>query len=238
MKYKQSLSVVIPAYNEEMNIEKAMERALTTLEKLFETFEILVINDCSTDRTGEIADGLAAADERIRVLHNEVNLRQGASLLKGFAKTRYELVTHDAMDYPFDLADMDKLMVHAQDSDVIAACRTERAGYSPYRHFLSHGNLLLLHTLFELKLPDYNFVQVYKRPVLDAVLNDVMARSTGFVTPELMIRAHRSGFKVTAVPIQYLPREAGVARSGQFKVIEATARDMFRFWWATRVSGR
>lgn len=234
MKYKQSLSVVIPAYNEELNIEKAMQRALSTLDRLFETFEVIVVNDCSTDKTREIAERIAASDERIRVIHNEVNLRQGASLLKGFTFARYELVTHDAMDYPFDLADMDKLMPYVEANDVVVACREERPGYSPYRHFLSHANLFLLHLFFELKLPDYNFIQVYKKSVLEAVQGDVRARSTGFVTPELVIRAHRKGFKVVAVPIKYLPREAGVARSGAIKVIVATMRDLLAFWWSGR----
>lgn len=231
MKYKQSLSVVIPAYNEELNIEKAMQRALTELDRLFETFEIIVVNDASTDGTAALADRLAAADARIRVIHNEVNLRQGASLLKAFAQARYELVTHDAMDYPFDLADMDKLMPFVDDFDVVVACREERPGYSPYRHFLSHANLFLLHLFFELKLPDYNFIQVYKKSVLDSVLCRVKARSTGFVTPELVIRAHRQGFKVKPVNIKYLPREAGVARSGAIKVIVATMRDLLSFWF-------
>lgn len=229
MKYKQSLSVVIPAYNEELNIERAMNRALQTLDRLFEKFEIIIVNDNSSDRTAEIADSLAAGDKRIRVLHNQVNLRQGASLLKGFAEARYELVIHDAMDYPFDLEDLVKLMPYIEGNDIVVACREQRAGYSLYRHFLSHANILLLHLFFELKLPDYNFVQLYKKQVLERV--QVRARSTGFVTPELVIRAHRMGFKVASVPIQYLPREAGVAHSGAIKVIAATLRDLLSFWW-------
>jgi small basic protein len=94
--------------------------------------------------------------------------------------------------------------------------------------------LFLLHLFFELKLPDYNFIQVYKKSVLEAVQGDVRARSTGFVTPELVIRAHRKGFQVVAVPIKYLPREAGVARSGAVKVIVATMRDLLAFWWSGR----
>lgn len=231
MKYKESLSVVIPAYNEEMNIARAMEQAIASLENLFEDFEIIIVNDASTDGTAAIAESLALKDPRIKVIHNAVNLRQGASLLRGFEQAGKELVIHDAMDYPFDLADLDKLMPYVEKNDVVVACRQKRAGYSPYRHLLSSVNLLLLHLCFELKLPDYNFVQLYKRRVLQEI--QVRARSTGFVTPELILRAHRRGFKIAAVPIEYLPREAGVARSGDIKVILATLGDLFSFYWET-----
>lgn len=223
------ISVIFPAYNEEINIVQAMEKALAAMRELGREFEIIIVDDCSRDATGLIADELAAAHPEIRVLHNERNLGSGGSVVRGFQQARYELVTHDAMDYPFDLRDLPKLLQHCGEADIIAAARTSRPSYSGYRRLMSAVHKSLLHLLFPLKLSDYNFVQLYPRSVWEAIR--VEARSTGFLTPEAMIRAYDMGYRVKEVPIEYHPRVAGEATSGNPKVILHTLRDMFTFWW-------
>jgi len=228
---KPSISVVFPAYNEEENIRPTMARALASLSRQFETFEIIIVDDGSTDSTGAIAEQLARDDSRIRVIHNERNMKLGATLLKGLGAVRYELITYDAMDYPFDLDDLAQMVPLLSVNDVVVGVRKQRAGYTAFRKFISHVNLALLRLLFDLKLRDYNFVQVYKRSVLQAI--PVAARSTGFVQPEMLIRAHRCGFKIVEVDIKYLAREAGVARSGHPAAIIASVRDLMLFWLRT-----
>lgn len=236
MRQVPSISVVFAAYNEELSIESTICRAVAALEKLFDDFEIIIVDDKSTDSTGDIADKLAANDGRIRVLHNEVNMGQGTSLLKGFARARCDLITHNAIDYPFDLEDLKLILPLLDSNDIVVATRTERPGYTLYRRFLSWANLILLNTLFDLKLRDYNFVQVYKRPVIEAVR--VTARSTGFVTPELLIRSHCLGFKIAEVELKYLPREIGIARSGNLKVVVASFKDLLSFWFNLKILRR
>lgn len=223
------ISVVFAAYNEEVNIVPTIEKALDAMRELGRDFEILIVDDRSKDSTGSLADDLAATNQEIRVLHNERNMGQGASLVRGFQQARHELVIHNAMDYPFDLRDLPKLLECCGEADVIAAARTSRAGYSPYRVLTSVVHKHLLHLLFPLKLSDYNFVQLYPRSVWEAVR--VEARSTAFLTPEAMIRAHDMGYRVKEVEIEYHPRLAGEATSGKPKVIVHTLRDLFAFWW-------
>jgi dolichol-phosphate mannosyltransferase len=223
------VSVIFAAYNEEMNITATMAKALDAMRGMDRDFEIIIVDDKSKDATGQIADQLAAANPEIRVLHNEVNMGQGASLVRGFQQARFELVTHNAMDYPFDLCDLPKMLQYCGEADIISASRTARPGYSAYRMLTSAVHKLLLHTLFPLKLNDYNFVQIYPRSVWEAIR--VEARSTAFLTPEAMIRAHDMGYRVKEVEIEYHPRLAGEATSGKPKVIIHTLRDMFSFWW-------
>lgn len=223
-----NISVVIPAFNEEQNIRTAMQRALEALRPRFEAFEILVINDCSRDATGVIADELAARHPEIRVIHNERNLGAGHCVWLGFRNARYELVTHNAMDYPFDLCDLDLLLPVLRDADVVVAARKQRAGYSSYRKLTSHVNLALLHLLFNLRLNDYNFTQLYRKRVLDTV--KTQTRSTAFITPETLIRAYDMGFRIKEVEVNYHARTAGVATSGHPKVILRSVRDMLKFW--------
>jgi glycosyltransferase involved in cell wall biosynthesis len=224
-----SISVIFPCYNEEKNIEATIARSLEALRDQFEAFEIILIDDTSKDRTPEICDMLAAAHPEIRVLHNPVNLGQGASIVKGFREARYNLVLHNAMDYPFDLADLKLMVPLLQEADIIVAARRSRAGYSPYRVLTSVVHKKLLHLLFPLHLTDYNFVQLYPRSVWENV--KVEARSTAFLTPEALIRAYDMGYRIKQVDIDYHPRTAGVATSGKPKVIIASLRDMFHFWF-------
>ncbi len=222
------ITVIFPAFNEEENIRPAMQRALDSLRPRFNRFEILIIDDASRDGTPKIADELAAAHPEIRVIHNKRNLGAGHSVWVGFRNASCDLVIHNAMDYPFDLEDLDNMIPLLARADIVVAIRKERAGYTAYRKLTSKVNLALLNMLFGLKLRDYNFTQLYRKQVLDAV--ETTTRSTAFLTPETIIRAHDMGFRVAAVDIEYYPRVAGVATSGKPKVILQSMRDMFRFW--------
>jgi glycosyltransferase involved in cell wall biosynthesis len=178
------LSVIYPAYSEEENIRPTIARSLAALRPRCEAFEILIIDDRGQDATGAIADELAAAHPEISVVHNERNLGQGESLLKGFRLARHEWVLHNAMDYPFDLEDLDEMIPLLGAADVVVAARRSRPEYSPYRRLLSWGNRSLLRLLFGLDLNDYNFVQLYRKGALGAIMPD--GRSTGFVTSEML----------------------------------------------------
>jgi dolichol-phosphate mannosyltransferase len=222
------ISVVFTAFNEAHSIQSVADRALESLREQFETFEVILVDDASTDGTGALCDQIASAHPEIRVLHNEKNMGQGASLVRGFQHARYELVTFDAVDYPFDLRDLAIMIPLLKEADIIVAARTERAGYTPYRVLTSVVNRFLLHLLFPLRLRDYNFVQLYPRAVWHEV--GAEARSTAFLTPETLIRAHDLGYRIKEVEIEYHARTKGVATSGKPKVIISSLRDMGHFW--------
>jgi len=230
------LSVIFPAYNEEENIRATMERALAALRPLFERFEIIIVNDASRDRTGQIADELARQHPEIRVVHHPRNLGQGASILTGFHQARHDLVLHNAMDYPFDLQDLARMLPLLDRADIVVAVRDRRAGYTLTRKFMSVVNLMLLCMLFGLKLRDYNFVQLYRKHVWNSIR--VESRSTVFLTPEALIRAHDMGFRIVEVTIPYHAREKGAATSGNFRVVSRSLRDMLGFWWKRSIAGR
>jgi glycosyltransferase involved in cell wall biosynthesis len=223
------ISVIFPCYNEELVLEETIIRALGSLREQFNAFEVILVNDASRDTTPALCDRLAAAHSEIRVLHNPRNIGQGASIVRGFREARYPLVLHNGVDYPFDLADLRIMMPLLSEADIVVAARRARPGYSPYRIIASFVHRTLLHLLFPLKLSDYNFVQLYPRSVWEDI--NVEARSTAFLTPEALIRAHDMGYRVREVEIEYHARTAGVATAGRPKVIIASLRDMLRFWW-------
>lgn len=222
------ISVVIPAYNEEENIRSTVERCVGSLRAQCDRFEIIIVDDKSTDNTGRIADELSEQHPEVTVIHNERNLRQGASLVRGFEQARLSWVTHNAMDYPFDLNDLVHVLPLMERADVVVGTRRHRPDSSLYRRLLSAVNLLLLRNCFGLRLRDYNFVQVYKRKVLENLALE--ETSTGFLAPSMLFQAHRLGYRLEEIVLDYQPRERGKAKSGHPRVLLETLRDMLRYW--------
>jgi glycosyltransferase involved in cell wall biosynthesis len=221
-----SLSVVIPAYNEESLIDAAIRRSIPALTRVVDTFEIVLIDDCSTDATPRLVDELAAEFPEVHAIHNSVNLRQGGSLRLGFARARYDLVMHNAVDCPFEFDDLPTLLRHFPAADVVVAKRRSYPGVRAGRELMSTANRTLIRTLFGVNVTDYNFIQVYKRAVLErqACISD----ATLFLTVERIVRAHHAGLRVVEVETEYHPRRAGTSTSGTLRNIVASLRDMAR----------
>lgn len=223
-----SLSLLMPGYNEEANIDEAIRRCLRVLPELVPRHEVIIIDDGSTDRTPELADALARESPAVRVIHNPVNLSVGLSLLIGIKAATCDLVLHNAMDYPFDLTDLDKVLPLFPENDVVIIVRTNRAAHPFYRKITSLVNYWLLRLLFGAPFHDMNFVQVYKKEVLRSVR--VKAKSPAFVTPELLMRARDQGFKIAEVRAPFHRRHKGKASFGKPRDILWTLGDMVGFW--------
>ena len=229
------ISVVYAAYNEEENLRDTIQRSIEALRPRFQRFEILLVNDCSKDATPAIADELAAQYPELTVLHNPQSLGFTGSLLKAFRHVRYAWVVYNAVDYPFDLCDLDKMIPLLDNADIVVAARTGRPGYTTYRLMLSHANILLLHFFFNLRLRDYNFIQIFPASFLRQV--EVVSRSAGFVPPEMMFRANDMGMRIVEVPITYHPRLKGKATAGNIKIVVRSLKELLGFWWL-RVRGK
>jgi glycosyltransferase involved in cell wall biosynthesis len=223
-----SLSVILPVYNEAALVDRALRRSVSSLRQMVGSFEILLINDCSTDDTGAVADAVAREFPEVRVIHNPRNLRQGGSLRMAFPLARHDLVTHNAIDYPFDFDDLPKVLGQFPDADVVVVTRRSYPGVTPMRRFVSWSNRALIRTLFGLRISDYNFVQVFKRQFL---MNDEsFSAGTAFITVERILRAHHAGARVVAVEAEYHRRPSGVSTSGNWRTVRDSLRDVVRLW--------
>ena len=233
-----NISVVYAAYNEEANLRETLDRSIAAMRAIRERhggeFELLVINDCSRDNTGKMLDETGAVYPELRVLHNPRNLGQGGTLVRAFGEAKFDWVIHNAMDYPFDLNDLERMLPLTADADIVVAARDGWAGYSRYRKVLSHGNRFLLRTLFGLSLNDYNFTQLYRREVL--ARSRFQSTSTGFLTPSLLIEANDNGYRIREVEVAYHPRLQGVATAGNPKVVLKSLGNMLKFWWRRRTT--
>ncbi|MCU0611649.1 MAG: glycosyltransferase family 2 protein [Candidatus Eisenbacteria bacterium] len=181
-----TLSVVLPAYNEEGNIEVAISAALEALSSCVRDLEVIVVNDCSLDRTGELAASYAHRDSRVRVVSNPHNLGLGGSMRAGFEASRGSLVFYTDSDLPIDMHDVPRALPLLARYDFVAGYRLNRdEGFR--RAFYSWAYNRLVRVLFHLPVRDVNFsFKLIKRSVLERV----ELRSLGsFIDAELLAEA-------------------------------------------------
>lgn len=226
------LSIVLPAYNEGKAIGEAIDRYLTALRHLGYGFEIIVINDGSSDNTLMAAQEIAKNNTQVRVYSNDKNLGVVKTVLRGFSLARGEVVMHNGADLPFDPADtagvMQKIYAGA---DVVVVERSNRAAYGIIRKLLSWGNVALIKVLFRSPFCDHNFVQAYRCRVLKAI--QVETRGVSTLPPELILKAHTLGFVVERVSANYEPRRSGKS-SITLSQIVYTVAELLRLYLVIR----
>ena len=227
----ESLTIFFPAWNEEETIERAVDAAFDAGDGLvasgeIEWFEVLIIDDASTDRTPEIADKLAADNERVRVVHHPVNRKLGGSLRTGFTEARGELVLYTDADLPFDMAEAAKAvrLLRIYDADIVSAFRFDRTGEGPRRLIYSYVYNHLVQLTFGLRLRDMNFAfKLVRRRVLEHV--DLQSEGS-FIDVELLARAQKMGFSIIQFGVDYFPRTRGISTLSSNAVILTILREM------------
>lgn len=228
MKYKE-ISLVMPVFNEQELLEETIKIFSRDLSYLVERYQIIIVNDGSTDKTGQIADKLVKTSEHIEVIHNPKNLGSGRSLLIGFKKARYDLVLTNFVDRPFDLKELGDIFPLFDDGrvDFVVVTRQDRSANSFYRKITSLVNYWLIKVLFNVKVGDFQFVQIYKK----VILNDINIDATRtFVPPELIIKALIRGYRMKEFRTKFYPRTKGKSKCGRPRVILKTLHDLLRFW--------
>jgi glycosyltransferase involved in cell wall biosynthesis len=224
-----NISLVIPAYNEEESIERAIKTSSDLLASIALDYEIIIVNDASSDHTGQIVDKYAQANPKIKLIHNTNNLGSGRSLFIGLKKARFDLLLTNFADLPFDIKELPNILtvLEKKGVDFVVITRMDRKANSLYRKATSLINCWLIRMFFNSNISDFQFVQIYKKNVIDEIT--VSSRGT-FVAPEIIIRALDKGFKMEEYPAVFYPRIAGSAKCGKPKVILQTLFEMIRFW--------
>ena len=141
-----SLTIFYPMWNEEESMARAVAAAFEAADDLVAegeigSYDVLIIDDASTDATGAIADAMAADDPRISVVHHPVNRGLGGSLRSGFAHATGELVLYTDADLPFDMAEVAKAirLLRIYDADIVSAYRFDRTGEGARRLLYSYA---------------------------------------------------------------------------------------------------
>ena len=232
-----SISVFFPCYNEQDNVARTVENALVVLRKLNADFEIIIVDDGSSDETARIADGLAARQSAVKVVHHPTNLGYGAALRSGFAAARHDLVTFTDGDRQFRIADIGLLIerLAAPDApDVVVGFRIKRA--DPFvRTLYARAYRLANRIFFGLRVRDVDCAaKLFRRVALEGIR---VESGGAFFSAEMIIKLRTAGRSIVEVGVPHHPRTAGSATGARPQVILRAVRD---FWllrlrmWADR----
>lgn len=219
----ESLTLILPAFNEEGSIEKAVRRASTALGKYCSEFEIIVVNDGSSDGTAAILEELRRDCPTLRVVHHPYNLGYGAALCSGIYSARCRHISFMDSDLQFDPEEIHGLLRWADDYDIVAGYRVDRA--DPWFRKLNAwawNNLVTLVLGIKVRDIDCAF-KVFRREVFDAIkLESVGA----MVNTEIFARAKTFGFTVREIPVKHFPREHGEQTGADLAVILKAFREL------------
>jgi glycosyltransferase involved in cell wall biosynthesis len=228
----EKLTIFFPMWNEEAYIERALSAGRELCEELtrmgeIETYELLIIDDASTDSTPELADKYAAEDPRVRVVHHPVNRKLGGSMKTGFANATGDLVLYTDADLPFDMLEVRKAvrLMRYYEADIVSAYRFDRTGEGYVRTVYSAFYNGLVRVLFGVKMRDINFAFKLCR---GSLFREIELKSEGsFIDAELVIRARKTGKSVIQFGVDYFPRTRGISTLSSPAVIRKILREMF-----------
>ncbi len=225
MARRYRLSIVLPAYNEEANIATAIQRVRSVASRLCSSYEIIVVDDGSTDSTGTIVEAIATTDRKVRLIRQDRNVGYGEALRAGFLAARLDLVFFTDADLQFDLEELEAFLPWIDRVHVVAGYRLKRQD-SRMRRFNAKLWNFLVRGLFYVPVRDIDCAfKLFRRSVLQHIdLESVGA----MVNTELMVRIARAGFSVVELGVTHYPRTAGKARGANLRVIFTAIREVRR----------
>lgn len=256
--FDRSVSLLCWAYNEEECIREFLLRIYALLKATVTTFEIVLIDDCSTDRTNEIVRDLKQTIPQISLYKNETNRNVGYSYHRAIREAKMEYLFCQTVDWSYDITLLRTFLELLKTNDVVAGVRrapvSQRSGISKLiaticllfgRHmtrrsdtigkaFVSICNYVTIRVLFRLPLSDYQNIVFYKTKFAQAL---EMEAESSFANPELLLKSYWSGARIKEVPISFIPRTKGEAKGTKLKSILKSVRDVLRYWFKWVILG-
>jgi len=229
-----SITLFFPMYNELESVEAITRKALCVLSALTDDFEILIVDDGSSDGSEQLADTLATADPHIRVVHHVENKGYGQALRTGFTQATKDIVAYTDCDEPADLWLLHEAILYliVGHDMVIGYRRHRREGW---RRFLySKGYNTLVRVLFGVQARDINFsFKLIRREVLRRLH---LEAGSVFIDGELLAEAAHHQLRIYQIPVQYLPRRHGVSHFNSLRAALYTLQEIGIYWQRCHLS--
>jgi len=220
-----SLTIAIPAYNEEENLEWVLRDILSEAPKQLSDFEIVIVNDGSTDNTGKIADNFAKKNKKIKVVHKK-NGGYGEAMLRGIKEAKKEFVAYMPADGQFLVKDMLNCFPLMDSSDLVLGYRGKRKDYNLYRLILSHGYLFILKVLFGISYKDVNWLNIWR----SKEIKSLKTRSRGvFLLAEIILKFKKKGLRISEAKSFYRVRRGGEVKNAKLRIAVQTLIDLLSF---------
>ena len=223
---KHSLSVIMPAHNEEAAIAGTVHGVVNTLKAWVPDFEVIVVNDGSKDRTRSIVEEIAASDQHVGLINHTVNQGYGAALVSGFEAITKDLVFFMDSDGQFDIADLERFFAFIDEYDAVLGYRIDRQD-TWVRKLNAWGWKMLVRLVFGLRVGDIDcafklypgkFFHEHRLETRGAMIN-----------AEILYKFTRAGYTYTQLGVRHLPRRGGRATGAKPAVIARAFREMFTY---------
>jgi glycosyltransferase involved in cell wall biosynthesis len=219
------VSIVLPCYNEAPNVADAVRAATGAAEAHAADFEVIVIDDGSTDGTAQIAARLADADRRVRLVVHPSNRGYGGAVRSGLRAARMPWVLLTDADLQFDLRELEAFVPLAKDADLIAGWRIARQD-PPHRRLNAAAWNWLMHKRFNVPVRDIDCAfKLVRRDLLEEI---PLTSSGAMISTELLVRAVAAGAIVQEVGVHHLPRAAGEQSGASPRVVIKAFRELMR----------
>jgi len=225
---RPSLSLVVPMFNEQENVEHALAWAADALRRHAPDYELIVVDDASTDRSAELVERAAAADPHVRLVRNAANRGLGGSLRAGFAAATRDLVMYMDADTPFDPDEIGRAVraLELTRADMVAGYRHDRTIEGSRRALYSYCYNFIIGLFFGWPHRDINFsFKLMRRRMLDAI--ELRAEGS-LIDAELVVKAKNLGFVIQQIGLDYFPRSRGRSTLSSPRVIAAMLRELVR----------
>ena len=222
------LSIFFPFWNEEQNLENVVNKAIPVANKIAKNWEILMIDDGSSDKTLQIAKKLSKKDARLKTISHQSNRGYGAALKSGFANARYDFIIFNDGDGQFDFSEAPKFIKKIENSDIVIGFRKKRLD-NPFRHILM--NLLKIWDFiffrFNFKDIDCGF-KLFKKEAIDKI--EPLNSEGAMITTEILAKAKKAKLRIAEVEVNHYPRIYGDQSGGNLRVIIRAIKESLLLW--------
>ncbi len=229
---RHSLSVVLPAFNEEQSIRAILAEVVSALNSWGADYEVIVVNDGSHDHTGEVLAAFAAHDARVRLVTHHTNRGYGAALTSGFAAAVNDLTFFMDSDGQFTITDLPRLLVQIESVDAALGYRLHRQD-SWLRSLNALGWKALVSLALGVRVRDLDCA--YKLFRTDFLHTYPPTTGGALINAELLYTLHRTGATYREVAVRHLPRNGGRATGASPRVILRALHDLISYTWRQRL---
>ena len=221
-----SLSFVLPMYNESENIQETIETISKLAEELTSDYEIVIVDDASTDNSAEIVQEISKNNNSINFFRLYKNTKFGGAFAKGFKSAKKDVIVYMDSDLPVGIEDIKASIPLALKNDIVTGYSKVKKGDTVNRKIISGIYNLMVQILFGLNVRDINSgYKIVKKKVVDEL--EFISKSP-FIDVELFIHAKKHDFKVKQYPLVFLSRTGGKSYIARIPVILATFLDMLK----------
>lgn len=227
----EKLSVFLPAYNEEANLERTVKNVIENLKKNVSIWEIVIVDDGSKDKTGAMADRLAKANKNISVIHHSPNRGYGAAFKSGLYGCKYPWISFIDSDGQFNFKEITRFIDTQEKTgaDMVIGYYLKRKVHFT-RILNSKTWQFIVFLLFGLNVRDIDCgFKLISKKVVDKIPKLESERGA-FISSEFLIKAKKAGFKIVEIGVQHYPRKFGEATGAKLNVIIQSFIDLFRLW--------